>query len=194
MSIVRVLPLIAFGLFAVAGCAAPTDDASSSPAAAAGDEEDVISGPYQEKVSDQLTRSSQPDAKWIKSLADRGFRSVVNLRAEDNSEAAEVKKDGMTAHHIPVVDHELPTLDQVKDFLDFVTRKENQPADVHCNAGKGRTGMFVASYRVAVQGWTAKDALAEGVSKGMNASKGAMLDQIEQGIKDGTFPKYEPVR
>ena len=47
----------------------------------------MITGPYQEKVTEQLSRASQPDGKWIKSLADRGFHSVVNLRAEDNSEA-----------------------------------------------------------------------------------------------------------
>jgi protein tyrosine/serine phosphatase len=38
---------------------------------------------------------------------------------------------------------------------------------VHCEAGKGRTGTAVACYRIAVDGWTAERAIAEGRTFGL---------------------------
>jgi hypothetical protein len=41
-----------------------------------------------------------------------------------------------------------------------------EPTYVHCEAGKGRTGVAVACYRMAVMGWGAADALTEAVNFG----------------------------
>lgn len=123
---------------------------------------------YQCTVSPGLDRSSQPTTSWIQSLAnaevrERPFQAVVNLRGEAgaNGEAPAVRDAGMTPLNIPVIDGTAPTRDQAIQFLAFVTDPANQPADVHCHAGQGRTGTFVATYRMAVQGWSADDAIAE---------------------------------
>ena len=121
---------------------------------------------YQCLVSAQLSRSSQPDAAWIQRLAapaagKAAFRSVINLRGENNDEAEAVRAAGLTAKHIPVGDFHAPGLEQVTEFLEFVSSPDNQPALVHCKAGQGRTGTFVAAYRIALQGWTLEEALSE---------------------------------
>lgn len=175
------LAALTFAGLTFSGCADAESPAVADDAEAA--DEELITGPYQEEVTPTLSRSSQPHERWIQSLKERGFRSVVNLRAEDNSEAPIVRGNGMVAKHIPVVDHQLPTMDQVREFLDFATRAENQPVLVHCQAGKGRTGFFVAAYRISVQGWSVDDALAEGVDHGMSRSKGEMLRRVESDVR-----------
>jgi protein tyrosine phosphatase (PTP) superfamily phosphohydrolase (DUF442 family) len=46
-------------------------------------------------------------------------------------------------------------------FLRAATDPERQPLFVHCQHGADRTGIAVASYRVAVEGWSPADAAAE---------------------------------
>ena len=46
------------------------------------------------------------------------------------------------------------------------TNPKNSPCYVHCEAGKGRTGVAVASYRMAVEGWPPQKAIAEAAKFG----------------------------
>jgi hypothetical protein len=117
--------------------------------------------PYQAQVSPGLARGSAVDARGLAALQARGFRSIVNLREEDDSDAAPARALGMASLRLVITDQTAPTTAQMKQFLDFVTKPANQPAYVHCYAGVGRTGVAVACYRMAVQGWPVQRALAE---------------------------------
>ena len=49
-------------------------------------------------------------------------------------------------------------------FVKFLKLLRDNPAKkvfVHCRLGDDRTGMMVASYRMAMQGWTADEAMLE---------------------------------
>jgi protein tyrosine phosphatase (PTP) superfamily phosphohydrolase (DUF442 family) len=116
---------------------------------------------YQYKVNAELSRGSAVDAAGLIGLHAEGFKSVVNLRAEDNGDAAVAQALGMNALHLRIVDNTPPTVKQMVQFLDFVTDPKNQPAFVHCTLGVGRTGVAIACYRMAVEGWTPKQAVAE---------------------------------
>jgi protein tyrosine/serine phosphatase len=61
----------------------------------------------------------------------------------------------------------------METFLAFVRDTANQPVYVHCEAGKGRTGTACACYRIAVDHWSADQAIAEAKSYGL-----AMPNQI----------------
>jgi len=50
---------------------------------------------------------------------------------------------------------------EVKRFCEIVMDPSRQPVLVHCEAGSVRAGVMVASYRIAVQGWSYEDAVAE---------------------------------
>jgi len=135
-----------------------------------GDVEDTIHHPvypitpYTAVVdSGHLMRGSWPTAAELSVLRGMGCSTVVNL-CEERSQDADVKSAGMAPVNIPIVDNTIPTTDQVSQFL--ATVANDGLTYVHCEAGKGRTGCMVAAYRVLVQKWAPKDALAEAESYG----------------------------
>jgi protein tyrosine/serine phosphatase len=114
-----------------------------------------------------IWRSAQPGPEVWSDLKARGFKSVVNLRMETNYEKEAVKAAGLQAYYLPESPLKAPTVQQALEFLDFVTDKKNQPVLFHCFSGVDRTGTMAACYRIAVQGWTQEQALAECFENGM---------------------------
>lgn len=127
---------------------------------------------YSFQLSSGLTRGSRVDEAGMAKLKAQGFKGIVNLCAENNMDAGPAAKNGINALHIPIIDNTPPTDAEVKQFLDFATNPKNQPCYVHCEAGVGRTGVMSACYRMAVQGWSPGQALAEAKNFGC-----AMPDQ-----------------
>ena len=65
-----------------------------------------------------------------------------------------------------------PHDDDVVRFLQIVTDESRLPAFVHCRRGADRTGMMVAIYRIAVQGWDKEQAIAEMTQGGFRFNSG----------------------
>ena len=68
--------------------------------------------------------------------------------------------------HIPITDMESPTVDQLTEIMDLLSGPDGELTYVHCEAGRGRTGVAIACYRMAVSGWGVEDALTEAVNFG----------------------------
>lgn len=120
---------------------------------------------YTYQLSDLVPRGQRPDASKLAELATR-HRVTINLCAEmpegDAPAIAQAGLDGvLRTRHIPITDMETPSLDQVTELLDLLSGPDAEPTYVHCEAGKGRTGVAVGCYRMAVMGWSADDALTE---------------------------------
>jgi len=114
------------------------------------------------KVSDALYRGAQPAGRDYRDLAALGVKTVVNLRDDgDASEPALVKKAGMNFVLIPMSGWERPSDAAVAQFLDIMSKPENQPVFVHCKVGKHRTGAMVALYRMTTDRWDASKAYTE---------------------------------
>ena len=146
---------------------------------------------YQAKVDGNLTRGSRLSDAGIAQLHNQGYKSVVNLCLENDDDTPRAEALGMNALHVPVLDNSAPTEAQVKQFLDFVTDPKNQPAYVHCEAGKGRTGAFSAAYRMAVDGWSADAAITEGKQFGLQLpNQIAFLQRLGQDLQAGKLPGY----
>jgi hypothetical protein len=56
-----------------------------------------------------------------------------------------------------------PTAGQVVDLLNLLTDLENDGVRtyLHCEAGKARTGVMTACYRMAIMGWSDEDTVTE---------------------------------
>lgn len=74
-----------------------------------------------------------------------GIEVVVSLRGWEPLEAAYTVLQ-MEFHHIPVDDFETPTGDDVRRFVEVVTRNHGRKVLVHCKAGRGRSGTMAALY------------------------------------------------
>lgn len=122
---------------------------------------------YEEQVSPTLWRGSRRSPADIKALKACGFGLIVNLCKENDDDAEPGLAFGLKTLHIPIYDNQAPTVAQMVAFLHAVSQPANQPAFVHCEAGKGRTGVAVACYRIAVQGWNVDSAVKEAKEKGM---------------------------
>lgn len=122
---------------------------------------------YRFQVSDALWRGSRLNAAAIADLRQEGFRLIVNLCAENNADSKPGKYYGIKTLHIPIIDNTPPKMDQVMAFLNAVRDSSNIPTYIHCEAGIGRTGTMCACYRIAIQGWTAADAIAEAKQFGL---------------------------
>lgn len=116
----------------------------------------------------KISRSGQPLISEFQWLKKQGWKSVVDLRVDgEYKEIGDDKKLkgfnalGFNYLALPIRDGGTPTLTQAKQFLKFVTDPANQPAEIHCRGGYGRTGTLIALYRYMVDKWTMAQAINE---------------------------------
>ena len=115
--------------------------------------------PNLHKVSDTLYRSAQPTSEGMKNLKAMGIKTILDLR-EFHSDKDLIGNVGLGYERIPMSPWHPEEQDAVA-FLRIVTDPKNSPILVHCQHGADRTGLMCALYRVAVQGWTKKEAIRE---------------------------------
>jgi protein tyrosine/serine phosphatase len=111
------------------------------------------------RIDEHLIRCAQPDAAGMRALEAAGVKTVVNLRYH-HDDADEAAGTGLETVHIPMNTWDVRD-EHVVAFLRTVTDPEAGPVAVHCQHGADRTGVLVAMYRVAVQGWDREKAIAE---------------------------------
>jgi protein tyrosine phosphatase (PTP) superfamily phosphohydrolase (DUF442 family) len=120
------------------------------------------------EVTGQLFRGGQPTVQGFEELSKRGVGLVINLRGENKVERAEVEKLGMQYVSIPW--HcAYPKDRQVAKFLRVLQANQDKKIFVHCRLGVDRTGLMIASYRIAEQGWTAARAHREMAAFGFDS-------------------------
>jgi tyrosine-protein phosphatase SIW14 len=121
------------------------------------------------EVTPTLYRGGLLKAQGIKALKRLGINVVVDTHANDESEERDVQKLGMKYVAIPW--HCPWPHDEVfAKFLKVVHDDKGKKIFVHCRLGDDRTGMMVAAYRMAEEGWTADEAMNEMRSFGFTRS------------------------
>src|SRR6202790_4055568 len=113
-----------------------------------------------DEVTPTLYRGAQPKEHGFEALAKMGFQIVVDLRGDRDSEREEVTRLGM--QYISM--HWQCSFPKDSVFADFITLIRSNPGKkifVHCRVGDDRTGMMVAAYRMAEEGWSAERAREE---------------------------------
>jgi protein tyrosine phosphatase (PTP) superfamily phosphohydrolase (DUF442 family) len=142
---------------------AQTPSQSGPPAAprAIGQKRQVHGLPNFGEVTPVLFRGAQPSPEGLKALAKMGVKIVVDARGDRaDSEGKIVSHLGMQYVAIPWR-CPFPNDDVFVKFLKVVREHPDQKIFVHCRLGDDRTGMMVAAYRMAMEGWTAGEAMHE---------------------------------
>jgi tyrosine-protein phosphatase SIW14 len=129
--------------------AQPSQIASSAAHSPFGEKLHIAGIPNAGKVAAQLYRGAQPRNGSIARLKEIGITTIVDLRGED----------------VGMRDQEKKEADSLGIHFD---ENSNERVFVHCRLGEDRTGVFVATYRMAVQKWTAEQAINEMYFFGFN--------------------------
>ena len=152
------------------------------------------------QVTPTLFRGAQPTHRGFESLAKLGIAIVVDLRdgSEGKGEEKEVSALGMKFVGIPWRCVSPKDADFAK-FLAVLEDNPNKKIFVHCHMGIDRTGMMIASYRMAAQGWSAAEALREMQAFGFSRFHQMVcsgLDSYEQRFPTvvSSSPAFETLR
>lgn len=151
---------------------AQVPQASSAPVKwAYGERLHVMGVPNAGKITDQLYRGAQPRSGGLEQLKKFGITTIVDLRVEDSGARHREKKEaealGIHFVSIPVSGWSAPSSEQVAQFLSLFG-DDSAKVFVHCRFGEDRTGVFVATYRMAMQKWPADEAIKEMYLFGFN--------------------------
>src|SRR5262245_11823086 len=100
---------------------------------------------------------SAEDLAWLR---EQGVDILLSL-TEDPPRRDWVNEAGLMLVHVPMIDLEPPTRDELERALAAIRRANEQKMGVavHCGAGLGRTGVVLASYFVTT-GLSAQNAIA----------------------------------
>jgi tyrosine-protein phosphatase SIW14 len=121
------------------------------------------------EVTPTLYRGGLLSTTGIKALKKLGMDVIVDTHANDETEQRTVEELGMKYVAIPW--HCPWPHDEVfAKFLKVVHDNHGKKIFVHCRLGDDRTGMMVAAYRMAEEGWTAEEAMNEMRSFGFSKS------------------------
>jgi tyrosine-protein phosphatase SIW14 len=141
------------------------------------------------KINEVLFRGAQPKADGLAELKKLGITTIVDLRGEDREqyewERKEAQSRGMRFVHLPVSGWAPPSDEQVAQFLALFRDDPRQKVFVHCRFGDDRTGVFVATYRMAVDEWSPEKAIDEMYFFGFN---GFWHPSMKKFIRD--FPNH----
>jgi len=126
------------------------------------------------EVTPNLYRGAQPTPEGLTALKELGVSLVVDLRGTTSKdEEATAAKLGM--QYVSIPSHcPFPKDEPFAKFLRVLRENSGKKAFVHCRLGDDRTGMAVAAYRMAEEGWTADEAMKEMRTFGFSTMHHAM--------------------
>ena len=134
------------------------------------------------QMDERFFRGAQPTAEDYKALKELGINTVIDLRkdSEDYSKST-VESLGMRYINIPMTGW--TTKDSsVAEFLKEINDTANGKVYVHCAAGKHRTGLVGAIYRLENYGWDYETAYKE--MKNYEYFSGLFHRKIKAYVKD----------
>lgn len=102
--------------------------------------------------------AARSQVEW---LARSGIGSILTL-TEDPLPNAWVEGLDIKTGHVPMRDHESPSLDSMEEGVRFIDgqMRSGRAVAVHCLAGEGRTGCVLSAYLIRKEGLSAEQAIA----------------------------------
>lgn len=100
-------------------------------------------------IPEKLAGMSRPPLEDLPQLYQAGMRGIVSVMDEPSG-IKEYQEAGLQALWLPITGGKPPTVEQVKQFVQFAKPliEKNQAVVVHCTSGNRRTGTLLAAYLV----------------------------------------------
>ena len=144
------------------------------------------------RISDELVRTNQPWPFQLKTWADRGIKTVINLRGGKATSFRALEVDACARYGLDLVDfvvasRDIPTCDQVigaRALFEAV----RYPALMHCKSGADRAGLMGVFYKHFRQGESVAQAASQLSPKYLHVRAGltGVLDYwIERYLAEG---------
>lgn len=136
----------------------------SSPRVAPAEDLKIPGVKHAGKITDSLYRGGHLTKYGFRELQRLGITTVVDLHTGHHQirrERAQVEALSVHFVSIPISGWSPPKNSHVVQFLTLARRAPVEKVFVHCRFGGDRTGVMVATYRVAMQHWSPEDALKE---------------------------------
>lgn len=126
----------------------------------------------------KVYRSALPTNKEIRRYrADFGLKTILDLRREKTildlhrEETAMARMEmihwDVIYRHAALDDHGPVEKALIDECVEVISNPTAWPILVHCQGGRHRTGVVIATYRIKKCGWTAEQARAEAYRFGM---------------------------
>ena len=140
------------------------------------------------EVAPNLFRGGQPGVDGLKALKKMGVSIVIDMRGTKSShEQLVIRKLGM--EYIAIPWHcPFPSDAIFARFLKVIHDHPKKKVFVHCRLGDDRTGMAIAAYRMANEGWTADEALNEMEEFGFTAKHHLICPTLQ--FYEKRFPNH----
>lgn len=135
------------------------------------------------QITDQVSVGAQPTEEQLRSMAQEGIKTVVNLRTAGeqdqplgpDQEGDVVRRLGMQYLHIPVSSKDMRA-EQVDQFRQAL-RRLPVPVFVHCHRGK-RAGAFVMMHLAAEAGMSGAQTLQQAEQMGFHCDVTALKEFV----------------
>lgn len=143
------------------------------------------------QMDERFYRGAQPTAEQYKALKEFGINTIIDLRKDNEDYSKQtVESLGMKYVHIPMTGW--TTKDSsVAEFLKVANDPANGKFYVHCAAGKHRTGLVGAIYRLENYGWDYDTAYKE--MKNFEYFSGLFHRKIKAYVKD-YYQEFGPAK
>lgn len=140
------------------------------------------------EVTPHLYRGGQPGADGLKELKKMDVSIIVDMRGSASKhESAAVEQLGMKYVSIPW--HcPFPSDEPFATFLQLVKENPDKKIFVHCRLGDDRTGMAIAAYRMADEGWSTEEAMSEMKAFGFTGVHHLICPMLSH--YEHSFPKH----
>ena len=123
------------------------------------------------RVDEHISRGRQPKRADFAELAQKGFKTVLDLRGgaiHKPREKKAVEAVGMQYISIRLSGIWEPIDEQIAQIVAVMEDPARWPIFMHCRRGDDRLGMAIACYRIAHDHWTNQQAFAEACKDGLS--------------------------
>ena len=111
-------------------------------------------------VAPGFWRSAMLNKESVKRMRAHGLKTIINLRMKGKSSDWEkelAEHYEINYYHFPMDAHIKQESQVLEDILGILENPAKQPVLVHCGAGKDRTSLISALYRLKFSDWRLED-------------------------------------